>query len=451
LRTHATELVNRATLVIANYAYLAALLYTYDQYLYPEWEYWGYTYRPRELSEILMCVGLATWGAACMPLRLKKASSVAIAFLFLLVYMPTIVIALSLDVDRIEKYGITLLAMALGFGLIAYAYKIKVRFDFRCVKLSWPILINSFVMAWIGCVAILFYFYGAIMSFVGVEETHIQRFARGDIDFPALQYLQSFFVFVICPFFMAYGLVCRKWTWFLLGASGCVIIYAVTAAKFAITLPVIYLGLNYFLRRSKGAGLKLWKGILIFSILTTACTLTFDLGIFFFLVAALFVMRTLAVPGIMVPQYHDLFSADGFTWWSHVKGFSFFIPVPPSYQNDPLWPSLGHIIGDRIYANPDLQSNANLWAGDGVAAAGALGVVAISLLLAIWLRLLDQSGRSWNWQFVLLALLPYLLTLTNIHFFTGLLTFGGLFWITFFAAIRRNGAWPAEICASAKE
>jgi hypothetical protein len=93
---------------------------------------------------------------------------------------------------------------------------------------------------------------------------------------------------------------------------------------------------------------------------------------------------------------------------------------------------LGYIIGDRLYANPANNVNANLFSGDGVAAAGALGVLLIGLLLAIWLVLLDRSSVRWNRQFALLVTLPIGLSLTNGHFTTTLLSFGGLFWVVIF-------------------
>lgn len=438
---------DRLLAILATNVYLAALFFAYDQYLFPVWEYWGFTLRPRGALEVCVAIAMASWGGALAPLRMRTASSLIVHLLFLLVYVPTIVVALSLDADRFEQYGYILLALAFGFAMIARSDAIRTRLDFRVISVSWKSFRYTIGAAWLLCTVILIYFFGSIMNFVGVEDIYVQRFARGDIDYPGLAYVQSLFVNGICAFAMAYGLVCKRRLWFLLGTAGCVLMYAISATKFVIALPFLYLGLDWFLRRAKGAGPKLWKVAAVLAFATFTIALTFESGLFLTLVAAIFLMRTIGVPGLTLPQYNDLFSVEGFTWWSHVKGFSWVIPAPARYASDPLWPSLGNIIGERIYANPDLQANANLWAGDGVAAAGALGVVVISLFLAIWLWLLDQSCRAWSGRFVILAVLPFALSMTNAQFFTSLLSFGGIFWLVLLSSIRREGAWPTEMCA----
>lgn len=437
---------SRINVILAALFYMIALYFSYGQYLYQAWDYFGFTYRPWGWVESIFAVGLIVWGAALMPIRLDKPSSLIVTALYLIVYVPAVVVTLSLDVSRIEIYGWILVALGIGFGVICFGAKIKVYVDWRFFRLSWQNFRVAMVVAWVLCAAILFYFYGSTMKFVGLDETYIQRFAGRDIDVPGINYIQSIFINGICSFFMAYGLVCRKWGGFFLGAIGCVILYAITASKFAAALPLIFLALNFVLVRAGRLGFKIWQGIFLFGLITIICSLSFNQSTFLRLVAALFVFRTLAIPGLTLSQYYDLFSSDGFTWWSHVKGFSLVVSTPPSYLNDPLWPNLGLFIGERVYGVTDLNVNANLWSSDGVAAAGALGIILISLVLTVWLNLLDQSGRAWNKRFVMLGLLPYTLSLTNASFFTTLLSFGGLFWFCIFSFIRKDGLWPATLC-----
>ena len=142
--------------------------------------------------------------------------------------------------------------------------------------------------------------------------------------------------------------------------------------------------------------------------------------------------RTIAVPGLTFSQYYDVFNREGFTWWSHVRGIGEIVAPPGDFADSELWPRLGNIVGDRIYKRSDVNVNANLFSSDGVAAAGAAGVIAIGLLFAIYLRLLDRVSARWDRSFVVLAVFPVGLVLTNAPFWTTMLSFGGLFWLLVF-------------------
>jgi hypothetical protein len=72
-----------------------------------------------------------------------------------------------------------------------------------------------------------------------------------------------------------------------------------------------------------------------------------------------------------------------------------------------------------------------------------LGVLVIGLVFAIYLWLLDRASRAWDPHFVVLAVLPVAIAITNGHFFTTLLSFGGIFWLVVFAWARPGGTRAA--------
>lgn len=92
---------------------------------------------------------------------------------------------------------------------------------------------------------------------------------------------------------------------------------------------------------------------------------------------------------------------------------------------------LGRILAERSF-NVESNSNASLFATDGAAALGPIGIIVISILLAAWLILLDRATRDWNRRLVLPLLLPIGLALVNVSFFTMLTSFGGIIWLLFF-------------------
>lgn len=130
----------------------------------------------------------------------------------------------------------------------------------------------------------------------------------------------------------------------------------------------------------------------------------------------------------MFSQYHDLFSAEGFTWWTHVRGVNLVVSSP-RLADHAAWPSLGYIVGDLVYKNIENNHNAHLFASDGLAAAGALGVAAIGVAFAVWLWVLARLSLNWDPILTTLLLLPFGIVLTNVPFTTSLLSFGGFFWL----------------------
>ncbi|MNF04988.1 hypothetical protein D3C80_2046200 [compost metagenome] len=68
-------------------------------------------------------------------------------------------------------------------------------------------------------------------------------------------------------------------------------------------------------------------------------------------------------------------------------------------------------------------------ATDGVAAAGAPGILVIFVLYTAWLIALDWVSQGWNKVLLLTALFPLAFVTTNGPFFTMLASFGGGLWI----------------------
>ena len=275
------------------------------------------------------------------------------------------------------------------------------------------------------------YFYYSILGFAGTEDVYAQR-ESGASKNAFTAYSQTLFSTVFSPVLFIAGLLYHRRLYWFLGLSGSLFIFLITAQRTVLLLPfVIYL--FYKLQASKRTWLTTSTAPLI---ILAACTMVsaywYESNLAASAIAVFLVFRTIALPGLTYTQYYDLFSQNGFTWWSHVKGLSFVIPVPAAYQNDNLWPGLGYMVGRYFYGLPELNANANLFSGDGIAAAGALGVVVIGLAFAAIIRLFDRLAQDWSRQFVVLAMLPFAVSLTNGHLFTSLLSFGGLVWMAVF-------------------
>jgi hypothetical protein len=215
------------------------------------------------------------------------------------------------------------------------------------------------------------------------------------------------------------------------GVAGFVITYAIDAQKLSLLLPVVILLVYGAIALKRNLTLlytaALAAVVVVCSVLSSYTFITRT-------IIDIVVFRSIAVTGQTYSQYYDVFSARGYTWWSNVRGIGLIVPPPEVYRSDPFWPELGRIGGYEYFGGlaGGININANPFAGDGIAAAGAVGVVVIGAVMAVWLRVLDVSARRWNEAYVLMVIAPVGLVLANVHFTTALLSFGGVFWIAMF-------------------
>lgn len=441
----AAKYLYRPILCGAGLLYMYSLLYAYENYLYIVWEYFGFSYARWGGVEHGCAIALVGFGALLLPVGLVSATSNVLILLYLVAYVPGIVVTLSVKDGAIADYGAMLIALCVGFSLACLSVgRVSRRFAFGW-GVRWDRVVFSFYCFWGFSVVALYFAYGGIMTFSGFDDIYTQRLLSRAESNPLVAYIQSTFVNFVCAFFMAAGLVCKKKIWFLLGVVGCVFVYSISAGKTVIATPLVFLIVNAILKREKIFSVWALCLLFFFSFIIFLSVENFETSDSMFVVSTLLVFRTLAIPGLTFSQYYDVFSRDGFTWWSHVKGVSFFVAPPPAFAHDPAWPGLGLVVGERIYGNADINVNANLWSGDGVAAAGVLGVLFISVLLALYLRFLERACLGWNSRFVILCLLPFSLSITNVGLFTCLLSFGGIVWAVFFGAIKIRPDWPKTL------
>ena len=420
----------RLGLLFSAWLYTFALNFAHIEYLNPVWEYYGFTYRAVDLSEVAFMVFLVTSAAMVLPIKLERASSVVMLLLFAVVYVPTVVITLGLDENRIERYGFSLLMLGLAFVIACLAARLSGKRE-PAPQLPGVIFNRFFLWSWWGLLVVLVYSYSSIMTFAGLDDVYEQR-AAGASTSLLMGYLQTYFSNVLSPALIALGLVQRKYWLALIGVVGCVIVYMITAQRTVVLLPFVIIGLHYLLT----SGVWIFRSsafpLILLAIAVILCATYYaDNSIASFLSTYL-VFRTLALPGLTFSQYFDVFGTYGPTWWSHIRGIDLFIAVPDFFAGHPSWPGLGYIVGDMAYGNVENNVNANLFSSDGIAASGPVGVLVIGIILAGWLVLLNRVTRGWDETLAILVTLPLGLTLTNGSLFTMMLSFGGLFWLLIF-------------------
>jgi hypothetical protein len=433
----------RVSMMVSSALYAATILHAYRSYLYPQWEYLGFTFRTPTVVEIAIVFALVLAGSVVVPSRLNRPSCTILLFLFTIVYVPGIVSLFVVDTDRFPRYVPVAVALFAAFAIAGATSKPPPDGMHRNgpqPESHAPALQGSLIIfgiSWVIVTIALIVEYRGIMAFAPIDDVYIQR-EIGQSRSVWTAYALTYYGSVINPALLAIGLVKRSMAVVIAGLIGLLILYMINAQKTALLLPAIIF-FYYLILNSRTDVLRFSAfPILVLSALSLYSVAQWQSDVVAGVLALFLVQRTIGTPGLTLSQYFEQFQTEGFTYWSHVKVLDWFIPVPPAYIGDPNWPGLGYMLGDRLFRMPEFNMNANLFAGDGIAALGAMGVLVTGCVLSLYLLVFDRVTRYCDQRFAQLAALPVAIALTNGHFFTTLLSFGGIFWILYFMAINRH-------------
>lgn len=433
-----SEVMSRLFFWFCSIAFVFALHFAHVSYLYPDLEFWGFPYYPLGALEWLFLIVATASASFVLPLVLNRPSALVLFVLYLLVYLPSITITLATKPEALSSYGCELAALVLGFVCVAIGTRALVP-SLRGVTQFVTLGGSAQVFLFLVCLAlfcfILFSFRDAI-SFVGLDNIYEQRAAGKSRDMLEA-YAQTYLAFVFSPAVFAVGLLRRKFAYFVLGLAGFVLMFSVTAERTIFLFPFAMTILYFVMRLRLGSSTVVGWATLSLAVTVAIVVYLKDTSLIFELLALYLVFRVIAIPGSMTWQYSDVFSGFGHTYWSNVTGVNLIVDVPTAFINAPNWPQLGYLVASDIL-HVESNSNAHLFAYDGIAAAGAIGVLVASGVLGVWLVVLDRAARFVDPIFVVLISFPMAFSLTNGSVFSLMLSFGGFFWIAFFAIAARG-------------
>jgi hypothetical protein len=428
----------RQAIILISLFYAYVIHHTHVVYLNPDWEYFGFSYAPLSSFEVLFMGGLVSIGAMFVPMVLSKPSTIILVLLYIVVYIPTIVISLGLDIDRIDRYGGALGCLVIGYSIVCLATRGSEGKEYDDVALPSDKFSNIIFLLWIALGGILVANFISIMTFSGLEQIYDQRALAKEESSLFLGYAQTYFSNVFSPALIAIGLLKSNWKPVVIGVFGCLITFMIDAQKTVFLLPFVIIALHYALKSKILVFRSTAFFVSILGILTLLAVSLHEQNDVAAFLSTTLVFRTLTIPGLFFSQYYDYFSVEGYTYWSHVRGLNMIIPTPEAYIGDPYWPKLGYIIGDRVQHLPGNNANAHLFADNGIASAGFVGVLVISLILAGWLLLIDKVSKGWDRRYALLVLFSPALFLTNGPLFSILSGYGGIFWTIAFYIHKPN-------------
>ncbi|MBK5400146.1 hypothetical protein JFU47_26030 [Pseudomonas sp. TH39(2020)] len=427
----------RLVLLACTLLYAYSIYIAHAEYLSNVQFMWGFEVPSVDIYRVLVAIIFLAVPSCLLPSSISKPSSLFVFVTFLFVYVPSIVITIGNYTDSLDTYGSLLMAFCAGFSIVCLSSNVFGSDESPSRVVPSFYLGLGMLMVWLVFCAVLLNTYLPMMNFVGLDDIYQQR-ELGAATSLFMGYVQVYFAYMISPFLLSYGLLKKNVLYMIVAVIGFLIMFMITAERTVMLLPFVIVIVYMVCAK----GLNGYKHVGMFVIFSSL--LNFIIS-FFYLdsdvvdkLGFYFLTRTMALPGILFSQYYDLFSKFGFTYWSHVTGLGTLVGVPDAYADDAKWPMLGKIVAERVIG-VESNSNASLFATDGAAAFGAVGVFVICVVFSLWLIVLDSVGNRWNRAFVISALFPVSYALTNGSFFTILSSFGGLLWVVLLlAASRKN-------------
>lgn len=435
MKTSKADLIAQFVFFMSCIIYAISINFVHSTYLLERQEFWGYSYYPLNFDKWLIIFVSIFLTSLATPLKLMKPSSIILYTLYIAVIIPTLVITIGLQEDSIKIYGIELLCLLIGYIILTIASILVGNTTGIAHNIPNVNVERVFLLLWFICFFTLLFLFRDVINFVSLDDIYTQR-AAGKSRNLFEGYMQTYLPNVICAALMALGLIKKKYFYVIFSVAGYLLIFGISAQKAVFLMPLILYGLYKYLNSISykkfilvGFNLFIAAIFCIVAMMPNGATREF-LGFYV-------VTRIFATPGIMLSLYHDVFSVTSYTYWSHIKGVSSIVSRPEIFSTNLDWPQLGYIVADYRLGITS-NSNANIFAADGVAAAGGVGIIVISIIFAIYLFYLDYLSRDIDPNFKVVVAFPIGFALTNGSLATILLSFGGIFWLLFYFYLKTN-------------
>jgi hypothetical protein len=213
----------------------------------------------------------------------------------------------------------------------------------------------------------------------------------------------------------------------ILGFLGEILVYSTIATKATLFSSMIAVGIYYSIKRDRGGWVPKVSLLLAgFFFCLTTLVMEAKPGVLFNL-ASVSLVRTFAIPGMLIGQYQYFFETQPYTYLSTVTGFNLL--TPNSYTL-PLGVEVSAFFGAKPSSERGMANgNANLFATDGIAGFGLAGIPLAGLLCAAVLWILDSCAKGFPLEFTVSGLTMVIMSLANVSLFTALLGNGLIAWI----------------------
>jgi hypothetical protein len=400
------------------WAYIFAVHYGYIAYIHPTFAYAHYKYLPFSETALLSTY-LLTWLPVIVYRSSAQPAQAAAALIYALAYVP---IQLSLLFQVEWSYGRlfrvqAMLALSMTVLLLVAKGKKKLEESaaFRFGAMDWVVvplaLVANFLMV------LVYQDHMRLMSFADVYDLRFAAAASAGRNIFS-DYFSSWLIYCFTSYLFARGLVHRKWSLLLLGLAGAILVYMCEGHKSAILMLPITIGMLWLWGDGRYFLPKLLLALTSLITIVNFAIPDQGLGIW---VKSILLVRLVGSGGWLASKYLEYFPAEGFTYYSHIR------PLKPFTIDYPFGDlSLGQVIGLEYSGTIQANHNASFWASDGFAAAGPVGVLIITPVVAGLLYAINRIMAKLDARFAVVWMVGFFVALLNVPFSTALLSGGGL-------------------------
>lgn len=412
---------SRFFLIVGILTFIACYQWVYIKWLNPSFGYMGYDYIPPSVGYLVLAWILSALPSLWMPLSIDRPSKLIYWVLYLTVFIPSILISIFASISPPAEVAELTLTLFAGFAIVGLSHRLTL-LKFRQRRVSSSRFWYGFAAVAGACALWVLIAFRGNLHIVSFSDVYDLRNAADDvIGGSLLNYPLMLLPGAINPFLMGWGLYHKKRWIFLLGVLGQVLVYSCVGTKGSLT-SILFIPAIYFLLRGDASrfALKLtWSVVALFMGLMLSFIAAGEESVPLLGVVLLVVfVRTFATNGLATPLYFSFFQINPHTYFSHAKGFSWFIHYP--YANP-----LGTEIGIYNVGDPSLDYSAHFWATDGLGGFGLPGILLVSVLCALIFLVLDSVARKHDPRLATLVTIYAGYNIANGSLFISLLS-GGL-------------------------
>lgn len=385
----------RILVILSVMFYVIVFNVTYKQLVASTYDYFGFSYNPPALGYLLLSWIVSIIPALWMPIEFKRPSLLLFYFQYVILFIPSVFILYHSSKPIIPPEVVLdlVLLMFIGLSIIQGVYLLPI-LRLKCIRVRYfSVFFILFMVALLGYILLKL---SANFRLVNLTEIYEVRSAMKEMALASgsrlVFYAQTWMAGFFLPFCFAVGAFSKRWRIIAFVALGYLVLFGVGGSKTTL-FSLLYITFVFlWLTRTKqyvtsafiwGLSLLLAVPVLFGVVLPPIITTWY---------VAIVHVRTFAIPSLLIAQYYEFFQNNPLTYMSHVKGVNLFIDYP---YDEPY----SMIIGDYFY-HRIINSNAGLWAGDGLAGFGPSGIIIMSVVCAIVFYLLDCLSRQYDARFV---------------------------------------------------
>lgn len=384
----------------------SSLCVSYIYYIFPVWEYYGFTLSVNELKlieSVIILLVVVTF----LERRPKLPSDFLLHIQFIFPFLPMLVL-----------YGLTnesrgyIIACGLSFFVIKFISKKRIKFYTKGIVNEQFLLTIVLLLSWLNIGSLVSI---GLLQYLNFDLYRVYEFRRlaGEL----LPNYEVYFNAIVGAAFLplAFILAIKRKSLYLsvLALSGSIMMFALTHYKAVLFYPFVAYGLYIVIKKPKLINyvLMVLIALTLYSLIEHFTeTLSDNVG-------SLVIRRMFYIPAHANFFYYDFFSINEKVYLSNSK-------VTLGLLTYPYDMSTAMLIGDEMRADSGVRANTG-WLGTSYMHFGYFGIFLFSIIVGILFSLIDKIAKNKDMALIqVITFAPFYALFVSSDLFTAILTHG---------------------------